>query len=599
MSIADLAPHRYPMLWRWIIERVWRVEHAFERAHADGRAENDTRIRIFVVLTVFAFGFVVMACGALWSATLAHAGRGAGAGIGAPERADLVDREGRLLAVNLIHYSLSLETKDVWSKRDTRHGLLAALPQLTPKQIDRALGAKRRAFLIGGLTPAEKARVHELGLPGIVFEPEERRVYPLGPLAAHLIGYTEKGGASLAGAERALQGDILKAGSEGKPVALSIDVRIQAALEEEMAGAAAEFHPNGAVGIVTNIHTGEILALASWPDFDPNGQQRASPNQKLNQAAASVFEMGSTFKAFTVAIGLDTRAATPDSTYDARQPLQMGYRTIHDYHGTNRILTLREVFNHSSNIGTALLAHAIGNAQLARYFEAFGLTHRARVELVESARPLTPKKWDDDDIASVSFGHGINVSPLTLAQAMGAILNGGHMIPLTIRKAPADYRPQGRRVVSESTTVSMLQIMRGNVVEGTGRKADAPGLSVGGKTGTGEKYDPSIRGYSSYKQVGSFAAVFPTDGPVEADRYFVLILLDEPKGSIRTGGWVAAPAVGRTIDRIAPFLGVPRRLPPRAVAPTLIAARATTKATTTTTATAMPEAAGATPETGL
>ncbi len=575
MSIADLAPHRYPLIWRWIIERVWRVEHAFERAHSDGRAENDTRIRIFVVLAVFAVGFLVMAGGAVWSATFAHAGRSGGTVAGVPERADLVDREGRLLAVNLIHYSLSLETKDVWSKRETRAGLLAALPQLTPKQVDRALAAKRRAFLVGGLTPAERARVHDLGLPGVIFEPEERRVYPLGPLAAHLIGYTEKGGASLAGAERALQDDILTAGAAGKPVALSIDVRVQAALEEEMTAAANEYHPNGAVGIITNIHTGEILALASWPDFDPNFQQRATPDQKLNRAAASVFEMGSTFKAFTVAIGLDTRVATPDSTYDARVPLKMGYRTIHDYHGTNRILTLREVFNHSSNIGTALLAHAIGNAQLARYYDAFGLTRRAKVELVESARPLTPKKWDDDDIASVSFGHGINVSPLTLAQAMGAILNGGQMIPLTIRKMPVGYRPQGHRVVSEQTTMSMLQIMRGNVVEGTGRKADAPGLFVGGKTGTGEKWDPTIRRYSDYKQVGSFAAVFPTEGPVDADRYFVLILMDEPKGGIRTGGWVAAPAVGRTIDRIAPFLGVPRRMTPPVGAPTLIAARAT------------------------
>ncbi len=585
MSIADLAPHRYPLLWRWIIERVWRVEHAFERAHADGRAENDTRIRIFVVLALFAFGFVVMSAGAVWSATVAHSGRSGGTAVGVPERADLVDREGRLLAVNLVHYSLSLDIKDVWSKRETRKALLAALPQLTPSQIDHALGAKKRAFLIGGLTPAEKARVHALGLPGIIFEPEERRVYPLGPLAAHLIGYTEKGGASLAGAERALQDDILKAGAAGKPVALAVDVRVQAALEEELAAAAGQYHPNGAVGIITNIHTGEIIAMASWPDFDPNAQQRATPDQKLNRAAASVFEMGSTFKAFTVAIGLDTRVATPDSTYDARQPLKMGYRTIHDYHGANRILTLREVFNHSSNIGTALLAHAIGNAQLARYFEAFGLTRRAKVELIESAWPLTPKKWDDDDIASVSFGHGINVSPLTLAQAMGAILNGGRMIPLTIRKAPDGYRPEGQRVVSETTALSMLQIMRGNVAGGTGRKADAPGLSVGGKTGTGEKWDPEIRRYSDYKQVGSFAAVFPADGPIEADRYFVLILLDEPKGGIRTGGWVAAPAVGRTIDRIAPFLGVRRQITPPPGAPTLITARATL--------------AAATPETGL
>lgn len=567
MSLSDLSPHRYPLVWRWIIERMWRVEHAFERAHADGRAENDTRIRILLVAAVFSFGFVVMAGGAVWSATLSHAGQGGHAFAGEPRRADLVDREGRLLAANLTHYTLSIDTREVWSRKETRAALLKALPRLKPSQLDRALGAEKRGLVMRGLSPAEKARIHDLGLPGVVFDPEQRRVYPLGALAAHLLGYDEKGGAPVAGAEKALQAEILKAGAEDKPVALSIDVRVQAALEEELAIAANEFQPKGAVGVITNVHTGEILGVASWPDFDPNYPGRATPEQLRNRAAASVFEMGSTFKAFTVAIGLDTRVATPDSTFDASTPLKMGYRTIHDFHGTNRILTLREVFNHSSNIGTAKLALAIGPDRMARYFAALGLTKRAQVELLESTRPLTPKKWDEDDMASVSFGHGINVSPLALAQAMGAILNGGELVPLTIRKQAPGYKPKATRVMSEQTTLSMLQIMRGNVVEGTGRKADAPGLMVGGKTGTGEKYDPEIRAYSSYKQVGSFAAVFPTDGPVEADRYFVLILMDEPQGGVRTGGWVAAPAVGRIVDRIAPFLGVKRR-PPEPTLPT-------------------------------
>lgn len=581
MSLPDLTPHRYPLVWRWIIERVWRVEHAFERAHADGRAENDTRIRILVVAAVFSAGFLLMAGGAVWSATLSDAGKGGRAYAGAPERADLVDREGRLLAANLPHYTLSVDTREVWSRREVRTALLKALPRLKPSQIDRALAAERRGVVLRGLTPGEKARIHDLGLAGVVFDPEQRRVYPLGALASHLIGYDEKGGAPVAGAEKALREEILKAGAEGRPVALSIDVRVQAALEEELALAAAQYQPKGAVGVITNVQTGEILGMASWPDFDPNYPGRASSEQLRNRAAASVFEMGSTFKAFTVAIGLDTQVATPDSTFDARTPLKMGYRTIQDFHGTNRILTLREVFNHSSNIGTAKLAFAVGADRMARYFAALGLTKRAQVELLESTRPLTPKKWDEDDMASVSFGHGINVSPLALAQAMGAILNGGKLIPLTIRKMEAGKRPDGPRVMSETTTLSMLQIMRGNVVEGTGRKADAPGLMVGGKTGTGEKYDPEIRAYSHYKQVGSFAAVFPTDGPADAERYFVLILMDEPQGGIRTGGWVAAPAVGKIVDRVAPFLGVKRRPPEPTLptAPTYVAtARVTTQA---------------------
>jgi cell division protein FtsI (penicillin-binding protein 3) len=222
------------------------------------------------------------------------------------------------------------------------------------------------------------------------------------------------------------------------------------------------------------------------------------------------------------------------------------------------------VFQHSSNIGTAILAERIGGERLSRYFNALGLTKPAKVELLESARPLTPKKWDDDAVASTSFGHGINVSPLALAQAMGALLNGGTLQPLTIHKLPQGVRPEGPRAVSEETSQQMLQIMRANVTGGSGKSANIPGLSVGGKTGTGEKYDPAIRGYNHQRQVSSFAAVFPTDGALEADRYFVLVLMDEPKGNaathgFSTGGWVAAPAAGRVIDRIAPFLGVRRQ----------------------------------------
>ena len=325
-----------------------------------------------------------------------------------------------------------------------------------------------------------------------------------------------------------------------------------------------EFQPKGAVGIVTNVHTGEILGLASYPDFDPNKPGEASDDAKLNRAAAAVYEMGSTFKAFTVAIGLDTGVATPSSTFDAREPYKLGYRTITDFHAARKILTLVEVFQHSSNIGTAKLAESIGADRLSRYFAALGLTQPAKVELQESARPLTPRVWNEDAVASTSFGHGIDVSPLALARAMGALLNGGVMQPLTILKLAPGVRPEGRRAVSEGTSIEMLQIMRANVTGGSGKSADVPGLSVGGKTGTGEKYDPAIRGYNHQRQVSSFAAVFPTDGPIEADRYVVLILLDEPHGTAKTagfstGGWVAAPAAGRVIDRIAPFLDVRRK----------------------------------------
>ncbi|THD81250.1 MAG: penicillin-binding protein 2 [Phenylobacterium sp.] len=551
-------------LYRWVLRRVWGVEHAFERSRASGRAEDDTRIRIFVVLALFAVGFVVLGVGATHAALFSDAGKGEA--VGAPvgsARADLVDRNGQLLAVDLPHYGLYVDPREIWDLSETRRALGAALPDVTPERLERALRANRRTFLSGGLTPDARDKINDLGLPGVSFEPESKRVYPLDQTAAHLVGFTDSGGEGLAGAELAFNEDVRTAAGGGTALPLSIDLRIQAALEDELGKAASTFQPRGAVGIVTNVHTGEILGLASWPTFDPNRAGEASPDARLNRAASSVFEMGSVFKAFTMAIGLDTGVATPQSTFDARTPFKLGYRTITDYHATHAILTMVEVFQHSSNIGTAKLAESIGTERLSHYYDALGLTKPAKVELLESARPLTPKKWDEDTIASTSFGHGIDVSPLALTRAYGALLNGGYLLPLTIRKLDPGAQVAGPRVLSDKTSLEVLQLMRANVTGGSGKSANVPGLNVGGKTGTGDKYDPAIRTYSKTKQVSSFAAAFPTDGPPSAARYFVLILMDEPHpdktGADPTGGIVAAPAVGHIIERIAPFLGVKRR----------------------------------------
>ncbi len=550
---------------RWLVERVWGLEHAFERARASGRAEDDTRLRIFFVLVLFSLGFITLAIGATRAALFSDAARSNGmvAPLGAA-RADLVDRNGLLLAADLTHYGLYIDPREIWDTAETRRNLLKALPDLEPARLERALRGNRRIFVMGALNPGDKARVHELGLPGVTFEPEQRRVYPLGPSAAHIIGYSDTGGEGLSGAEAAFNDDIRASVASGGKVPLSIDLRVQGALEDELWKAVAEFKPRGAVGLVTDVQTGEILGMSSWPVYDPNKPGRSGDYARTNRAAASVFEMGSTFKGFTVAIGLDTGVATPTSTFDARQPFHLGYRTITDYHAARKILNLVEVFQHSSNIGTAKLAESIGPRRMENYFDGLGLTTPAKIELIESARPLTPKVWNDDAVASTSFGHGINVTPLALSRAYGAVLNGGRLIPLTIRKLEPGAKTNGPRVMSEKTSLQMLSIMRANVTGGSGKSANIEGLAVGGKTGTGEKYDPAIRNYNHSKQVSSFAAIFPTTGGVETKRYFVLVLLDEPHASARsagysTGGWVAAPAAGRIIERIAPFLGVKRR----------------------------------------
>jgi len=550
---------------RWLSRAMWRLEHAFERARASDKPQDDTRIRIFFVAALFAAGFLTLAIGATHAALFSDAGKDdpAVAAVGAA-RADLVDRNGELLAADLLHYGLYVDPREIWDEGETKRSLLAALPDLTADRLERALKSGRRSFLLGGLTPDVKGKVYDLGLPGVSFEPESRRVYPLGSTAAHLIGFVDSGGEGLAGAEAAFNQGLHEGAPDNHALPLSIDLRIQAAAEGELAKQVAAFQPKGAVALVVNVHTGEILALANWPTFDPNRPGGASNDARLNRAAAAIYEMGSTFKGFTVAAGLDSGVATPSSTFDARSDFKLGYRTIHDYHATHKILTLVEVFQHSSNIGTARLGEQIGAQRLAAYFKAFGLTQPAKVELMESARPLTPRVWDDDAVASTSFGHGMNVSPLALARAYVGLTNGGKLVPLTIRKLAPGAKVDGPQIVSPRTSETLLQIMRANVTGGSGKSANVPGLNVGGKTGTGDKYDPIARGYSSTKQVSSFAAVFPTDGPLDAPRYFVLVLMDEPHadktGADPTGGIAAAPVVGRIIERIAPFLGVERRM---------------------------------------
>jgi cell division protein FtsI (penicillin-binding protein 3) len=567
MSAADAGPARPAppsagQAWRWLTAVMWRVEHAFERSKAKGRAADDTRLRIFFILAIFTLAFATLAFEAGRAALFSSAGRPVlGTPVAPESRADLVDRHGRLLAVDLTHFGLYLDPREVWDADETRRGLIAALPKLSRERLAKAMRSTRREYLIGGLTPQERARVRELGLPGVAFEEESRRVYPLGRSTSHLIGFSDTGGHGLAGAERALDKTVRTGAGAAGSVELALDLRVQAALEDELRRGLAAYQASAAVGVVTDIHTGEILGLASLPDFDPNAPGAADPAAMVNRAAASVYEMGSTFKIFTFAMGLDSGTATVRSTFDASAPLRIGGRAIHDYHAENKVMSLEDIFIHSSNIGTAKLALAAGKDKLTRYFKGFGLMDAAPVELAEAARPIVPRTWNEDTVASASFGHAISVSPLNVAAAVGGIMNGGTYLPLTLEKRPPGYAPKGRRIVSPETSRAMLDLMRMNVVKGSGGKADAPGLRVGGKTGSAEK---AIGGrYERNRLVSSFAAVFPTDGRVEAPRYLVLILYDEPKGTketfgFATAGWNAAPTAGRVIDRIAPFLGVSR-----------------------------------------
>jgi cell division protein FtsI (penicillin-binding protein 3) len=563
MTVAEFARSRVSPLWSWLGQRMWSLEHAYEHAKAQ-RREQDTTYRIFFVLVLFATAFATLACGAVGKALLSHRGTVAESAPETSARADLVDRDGRLLAVDLVHYGAYLDPAEVWDKDETRSALVKALPGLQVERLDRALANGRRLYLAGGMTPEQKDRLHDLGLPGLSFEEEDRRVYPLGATAAHLIGFTDTGGKGLAGAERGLD-KALRQDETGAPVPLSIDLRVQAAVDDEIRGAAQYFQTVGAVGIVVDVRTGEILAMSSYPSFDPNEPGKASPAAMVDHAAATVYEPGSVFKVFTLAMGLDAGVANPHTLFDARTPLVLSGRTIHDYDKDNAMLPLWEVFTHSSNIGAARLGLQSGADRMDHYFRALGLFNAAPSELLESARPIRPRRLDDNTVASVSFGQAISVSPLALATGMTAVLNGGVYRPLTIRKLQG-AAPAGKRIFSPATSRTMLELMRLNALKasgGTGGKADqaAPGLRIGGKTGSAQKAE---NGRYGKMLVSSFASVFPTDGPLDAPRYFVLVMLDSPHATketygFATGGWTAAPTAGRIVDRIAPFLGVQRK----------------------------------------
>ncbi|WGM46713.1 putative peptidoglycan D,D-transpeptidase FtsI [Brevundimonas sp. NIBR10] len=530
---------------RWAASAVWWVEHAFERARADARPEEDTRVRIFLVMAVFSVVFVGLGIGAVRAALFVEkSGVGSAGNPDALIRADLVDRNGVLLATNITHYGLYIDPAEVWDRALAIRELRRALPRIKSDRLRTVLFGERRALVAQSLTPAERAAVHALALGGISFEPEDRRVYPMDQSATFVIGQADSGGMGITGAELAFNDEIRAAGAVSRDFPLSIDLRVQGVLENELYAAARENGSKGAVGIIADTSTGEVLGMASYPQ-----------DSQVNRAVASVYEMGSVFKTFTIAAAVDTGRADMNTMIDASRAYMIGNRAIKDFHATNRVLSLEEVYLHSSNIGTTQLAVGMGGDVMRDYFTRFGLLAKAPIELRESARPIRPREWSDTTLASLSFGYGISITPAQMSAAMGALTNGGRYVPLSLRKGGAP-NVEPRRVISEQTSLTMLDLMRRNVVNGSGTRADAPGLRVGGKTGSANKL---VNGrYQASHAVGTFAAVFPTDGPINTRRYSILILMDEPQTYPRTGGFVAAPAVGRIAARIAPFLGVQR-----------------------------------------
>jgi cell division protein FtsI (penicillin-binding protein 3) len=475
-----------------------------------------------------------------------------------PARADIVDRNGVPLARTFDAWSIAIHpNKLVGDPQDIAAKLAALIPAKSEAQYLAILtSGKKFAYLKQRAMPELVKAVNAIGEPGIEFRREPERLYPQQTLAAHVVGWIKEDGSAVSGMERTLDARLNDPAGRGSPVALSIDARVQAALETELNTAMLKHSAIGATGLVLDAESGEVLALASLPSFNPNAAGKGSIADLTNKATLNVYELGSIFKMITAANAIESGVVTSmTKRYDATAPLHVGRFTIKDDHPLKRYLNLPEILVHSSNIGTARIADEIGPARTQSFFRKLGFDGPSQIELGAKGRPLWPMFWARTTTMTVAYGHGIAVTPLHLASAYAALVNGGIFRPATLLKRAPGKLPAGHRVISEATSARMRQLMRLVVMKGTGRKADAPGFRLGGKTGTAEK--PRAGGYAHHSLVSTFAGVFPMDHP----RYVVIAMLDEPKGTADTFGfataaWTAGPVISRVVSRIGPLLGV-------------------------------------------
>ncbi|MBL6932268.1 MAG: penicillin-binding protein 2 [Rhodospirillales bacterium] len=468
-------------------------------------------------------------------------------------RADIVDRNGVILATSLPTASLFADPKDVMDPEEAADKLAVVFPEINRNEMLLKLKSNSRfVWIARNLTPKQQYAVNRLGIPGISFQRGEQRVYPHGREAAHVLGLTDVDGNGIAGVEKYFASTLNKGEEQ---LQLSIDLRIQAMLRQELTTAMAEFQAIGAAGTVLDVDTGEIISLVSLPDFDPNLPDSMQGTVGFNRVTKGVYEMGSTFKLFNTAMALDSGTVSINDGYDASEPIRISRFTIDDYHGKNRWLSVSEILVYSSNIGSAKMAMDVGSKAQKFYLDQLGLLHQSAVELPEIGQPQYPDRWGDISTMTISYGHGVSVSPLQLADGVVSLVNGGLRMPVTLLKHRGPSRPAGTRVISEQTSKQMRGLMRLVVTEGSGKKAAANGYFVGGKTGTAEK---QVNGrYEKKSLISSFVGAFPIDKP----RFVIMAMLDEPKGTKETfnsatGGWVAAPVVSRMVSQIGPLLGI-------------------------------------------
>ena len=563
---APIAGGRRPPWQQW---RQWLISRILYGTAVDRQAKARARIGLAIIAFAAVYSIIAARLVLFALASNNHAAhRVVSSDAIATARPDILDRNGTVLATDVRVPSLYAEPRRLIDVDEAVELLTADLPDLDATELRERLSSKRGfVWLRRDITPEQQREIYRQGLPGIGFLNENKRDYPDGAEISHLIGHVNIDNQGIAGIEKWLDGQGLAALHMAgfatdrlqSPIELAVDLRVQHVLREELAAARAKFGALAAAGLVLNVRTGEVLAMVSEPDYDPNNPRQALDPSRINRLTTGVFEMGSTFKAFTVAMALDSGKATLKSTFDARMPLHMGRFDIHDFEAQHRILSVPEIFTYSSNIGAARMALAVGIDGHKAFLKKMGQLDRLRTELPESAEPIVPKRWVNLNTATIAFGHGLSVAPLQAAMGVAALMNGGTLIPPTfLKRSEADAQALGKRVVKPETSAIMRYLMRLNVEKGTAAKADVPGYYIGGKTGTADKV---VNGrYSKAKVLTDFVAVLPADQP----RYLLLIMLDEPHATpethgFTTSGWNAVPTGGTVVARIAPLLGIAPR----------------------------------------
>jgi cell division protein FtsI (penicillin-binding protein 3) len=485
-------------------------------------------------------------------------------------RPDLLDRHGEMMATDIKTMSVFAEPRRIIDKDEAVELLTAVLPDVDARELRNRIGSRKGfVWVKRGITQKQQEEVYRLGLPGVGFLPENKRVYPNGPVAAHVIGFTNLDNQGIAGIEKWVDGqglgDLKGAGfdikpQDLKPISLSIDSKATFAVRDELAKGIEHFKATAGSAAIMDVNTGEMIAYTSLPDYDPNNPVDALDPQHINRLNVGVYEMGSTFKAISIAMALEANKVTLRSTVDARENLRYGRFTIHDFHATHRILTVPEVFVHSSNIGTARMAMMVGVDGHKAFLRKMGQLTRLQTELPESASPLVPAHWSELNTMTIAFGQGLNVAPLQAMMAVGALANGGSLItPTFLKRDSSDVRADFPKVVRPEVSEALRYLMRVNATLGSAKKIDIPGYFAGGKTGTADKI---IHGHYSKDRVNTtFMSIVPADKP----KYLFFVMMEDPQAAegtygFHTAAWNSGDVCGKIMERVAPLLNLPPNL---------------------------------------